>query len=81
MNPLLDEYAGSTARTLRPWQGKMESIPAENRPHFDPDCYLCPGNTRKNGEQNPDYEHTFVFTNDFAALLPDVSAAPPSLTP
>ena len=34
-------------------------------------CYLCPGNTRANGETNPRYEETFVFTNDFAALLPD----------
>ena len=23
---------------------------------------------------NPDYEHTFVFTNDFSALLPDTPA-------
>ena len=34
-------------------------------------CYLCPGNIRANGEHNPDYKTTHVFTNDFAALLPD----------
>ncbi|WP_245510988.1 UDP-glucose--hexose-1-phosphate uridylyltransferase [Martelella mediterranea] len=34
-------------------------------------CFLCPGNTRINGETNPDYEHTFVFDNDFAALTED----------
>jgi UDPglucose--hexose-1-phosphate uridylyltransferase len=32
---------------------------------------LCPGNVRANGQHNPDYSDTFVFTNDFAALLPD----------
>jgi UDPglucose--hexose-1-phosphate uridylyltransferase len=31
---------------------------------------LCPGNTRANGEINPKYESTFVFQNDFSALLP-----------
>ena len=29
---------------------------------------------RANGEHNPDYTSTFVFTNDFAALLPDAPA-------
>ena len=42
---------------------------------FDPDCYLCPGNTRANGNVNPDYAETFVFTNDFSALRPDTSIA------
>jgi UDPglucose--hexose-1-phosphate uridylyltransferase len=32
---------------------------------------LCPGNERAGGHRNPDYEGTFVFQNDFAALLPD----------
>ncbi|MGA7161602.1 MAG: galactose-1-phosphate uridylyltransferase, partial [Bacteroidota bacterium] len=32
-------------------------------------CYLCPGNKRANGETNPSYTDTFVFTNDFSALL------------
>ena len=40
----------------------------------DPDCYLCPRNTRVTGDVNPDYATTFVFTNDFAALRPDTSA-------
>jgi UDPglucose--hexose-1-phosphate uridylyltransferase len=38
---------------------------------YDPSCYLCPGNRRANGQANPDYDDTFVFTNDFAALQPD----------
>ncbi len=37
-------------------------------PHYDPKCYLCPGNVRANGDYNPDYSSTYVFTNDFSAL-------------
>lgn len=60
----------SPHRMRRPWQGQVEAIPAEHRPAYDPACYLCPGNARAGGERNPDYSTTFVFDNDFAALLP-----------
>jgi UDPglucose--hexose-1-phosphate uridylyltransferase len=60
----------SPQRTQRPWQGKIETVPGEKRPAYDPRCYLCPGNTRSNGETNPRYDGTFVFTNDFSALVP-----------
>ena len=70
-DPLRDEWVlVSPGRTSRPWQGGQERPQAEARPSFDPDCYLCPGNTRANGEANPPYESTYVFTNDFAALRP-----------
>jgi UDPglucose--hexose-1-phosphate uridylyltransferase len=62
----------SPHRATRPWQGQVEPVPPENRPQYDPTCYLCPGNVRANGEHNPPYTSTFVFPNDFAALLPDV---------
>lgn len=65
----------SPHRTRRPWQGQVEKPPPENRPTYDPTCYLCPGNERAGGVHNPEYETTFVFTNDFAALLPDTPAA------
>lgn len=72
LNPLTGEYVlVSPHRMKRPWQGKTESLPADNRPAHDPSCYLCSGNTRANGLKNPDYEHTFTFDNDFAAVLPD----------
>jgi UDPglucose--hexose-1-phosphate uridylyltransferase len=58
-------------RAQRPWQGQIEGIAQENRPEYDPDCYLCPGNIRSNGEKNPVYAGTFVFTNDFSSLLPE----------
>jgi UDPglucose--hexose-1-phosphate uridylyltransferase len=61
----------SPHRTLRPWQGQVERVAQKERPSYDPACYLCPRNERVGGNRNPDYEQTFVFTNDFAALLPD----------
>jgi UDPglucose--hexose-1-phosphate uridylyltransferase len=61
----------SPHRTSRPWQGQVEPPEAESQPRYDPNCYLCPGNSRAGGARNPDYEHTFVFENDFAALLPE----------
>jgi UDPglucose--hexose-1-phosphate uridylyltransferase len=71
-NPLLDEWLlVSSERTQRPWQGREEMPPTTPTVQYDPTCYLCPGNRRANGQQNPDYEDTFVFTNDFAALRPD----------
>lgn len=71
-NPLTQEWILiSPHRTDRPWLGQVENIPAESRPAYDPNCYLCPGNERAGGKRNPKYESTFVFDNDFAALLPD----------
>jgi len=58
----------SPHRAKRPWQGQNEAISNDQRPKHDPSCFLCAGNTRINGEQNPEYEDVFVFTNDFAAL-------------
>jgi UDPglucose--hexose-1-phosphate uridylyltransferase len=75
-NPLTGEWVlVSPHRTRRPWQGQVEKPPLETRPQHDPGCYLCPGNGRAGGAQNPPYERTFVFTNDFSALLPDAPAA------
>ena len=64
----------SPHRTKRPWQGKVEDIPLQDRPTYDHSCYLCPGNKRADGSLNPDYKDPFVFTNDFASLLPDTPA-------
>ncbi|SNQ43344.1 UDP-glucose--hexose-1-phosphate uridylyltransferase [Cellulophaga lytica] len=61
----------SPHRAKRPWQGQNEAVSNEVRPAYDPSCYLCAGNTRINGEVNPDYKDVFVFTNDFAALQTD----------
>jgi UDPglucose--hexose-1-phosphate uridylyltransferase len=79
LNPLSGEWVlVSPHRTQRPWQGQVERPASATRPAYDPDCYLCPGNVRANGEHNPDYASTFVFTNDFAALkLDEPGAAAP----
>ena len=75
-NPLTGEWVlVSPHRTKRPWLGQVEKLPPDNRPAYDPKCYLCPGNERAGGEHNPAYTSTFVFTNDFAALLPDTPDA------
>jgi UDPglucose--hexose-1-phosphate uridylyltransferase len=72
LNPMTGEWnVVSPHRMKRPWQGKVEVPMPEVRPAYDPSCYLCPGNARAGGAQNPRYDHTFVFTNDFAGLLPD----------
>ncbi len=64
----------SPHRTKRPWQGKVESLSPDRRPSYDPNCYLCPGNTRANGDQTPAYTDTYVFDNDFGALLAGTEA-------
>ncbi|HEY7941136.1 MAG TPA: UDP-glucose--hexose-1-phosphate uridylyltransferase [Candidatus Limnocylindrales bacterium] len=75
-NALTDEWVlVSAERTRRPWQGRRDHHAPSPLPSYDPSCYLCPGNTRANGEANPTYEETFVFTNDFAALRPDSAPA------
>lgn len=61
----------SPHRAKRPWQGQNEALSNEVRPSYDESCYLCAGNTRINGEVNPDYKDAYVFTNDFAALQND----------
>ncbi|MEM1219064.1 MAG: UDP-glucose--hexose-1-phosphate uridylyltransferase [Bacteroidota bacterium] len=74
-NPLTGEWVlVSPHRTKRPWQGKSEPIANAKRSSYDPNCYLCPGNTRAGGQQNPNYTDTFIFTNDYAALLPQGSS-------
>jgi UDPglucose--hexose-1-phosphate uridylyltransferase len=76
-NPLTGEWVlVSPHRTQRPWQGQHEDRVVSSRPRFDESCYLCPGNERAGGQKNPRYESTFVFTNDFPALLPDTPDLP-----
>ena len=71
LNPLTGEWIlVSPHRLQRPWQGKVESRPPEERPDYDPNCYLCPGNVRAGGKQTPEYTLNFVFDNDYSALLP-----------
>ncbi len=81
-NPLKGEYVlVSPHRAKRPWQGQQEKAADEQKPSYDPNCYLCPGNKRITGEQNPQYTQPFVFKNDFSALLNETPAPPTSTNP
>jgi UDPglucose--hexose-1-phosphate uridylyltransferase len=81
-NPLTGEWLlVSPHRTKRPWQGQQEHNQWADNPAHDPHCYLCAGNERMGGAKNPDYRTTFVFTNDFAALMPEVPAVPGNADP
>jgi len=71
-NPLTREWVlVSPHRTQRPWLGQLEKVATEPEPSYDPNCYMCPGNTRASGARNPAYTGTFVFDNDYPALLAD----------
>jgi UDPglucose--hexose-1-phosphate uridylyltransferase len=64
----------SPQRTQRPWQGKVEAVPAATCVPYDDDCYLCPGNYRAQGKQNPQYSGPYAFDNDFPPLSSDAAA-------
>ncbi|KAH9812871.1 HIT-like domain-containing protein [Melampsora americana] len=75
-NPLIREWVlCSPHRAKRPWQGQTESAAMIERPTYDSRCYLCPGNTRAEGQQNPNYTSTFTFENDYAAVT-DTETSP-----
>ncbi|CAH0382460.1 unnamed protein product [Bemisia tabaci] len=81
-NPLKGEWVlVSPHRTKRPWSGQVEPSTDEEVPEFDPRNPLCPGVTRASGEVTPKYTSTYVFNNDFPALLNDVPGPPKSDDP
>ena len=65
----------SPQRMKRPWQGEIKKAQPASRPAHEPSCYLCPGNERSGGVSNPYYDGTFVFPNDFPALLSQSESA------
>jgi UDPglucose--hexose-1-phosphate uridylyltransferase len=74
-NPLTGDWVVvSPQRAKRPWQGQVDGALHDDTPAYEPTCYLCPGNERAGGVTNPEYSSTFVFENDFAALLPGAPA-------
>jgi UDPglucose--hexose-1-phosphate uridylyltransferase len=64
----------SPQRTARPWQGQTSKPAQAELLHYDPSCYLCPGNHRAGGVTNPQYTGVFAFDNDYPALLPTLEA-------
>jgi len=72
-NALTGEWVTvSPQRTKRPWQGDEADVTEAASVRYDPDCYLCPGNTRANGLINPDYAGPWAFDNDFPALFNEI---------
>jgi UDPglucose--hexose-1-phosphate uridylyltransferase len=77
-NPLRREWVlVSPQRTARPWQGEVSKESGFSVVHYDPECYLCPGNQRAGGAITPVYESVYIFDNDYAALLPTQPPATP----
>ncbi|QFU22971.1 UDP-glucose--hexose-1-phosphate uridylyltransferase [Shewanella eurypsychrophilus] len=71
-NPLTGDWVlVSPHRAKRPWQGQDEATVAATNIDYDSECFLCAGNKRISGDINPNYQSTYVFSNDFAALSPD----------
>ena len=81
-NPLTGQWIlVSPHRAKRPWSGQNEAVSHVELPKYDETCFLCPTNERISGDKNPDYQGTYVFGNDFAALMPDSPDAPESDNP
>jgi UDPglucose--hexose-1-phosphate uridylyltransferase len=63
-HPLRREWVVYAAhRNTRPWNFEIKQK-TSSAPSYDPTCYLCPGNKRVSGHQNPDYKDVFIFDND-----------------
>ncbi len=70
-HPLREEWVIVAAhRQNRPWIGETVQGGEQETPEYVPDCYLCPGNRRVSGAENPAYTSTFVFDNDHPSVGP-----------
>jgi UDPglucose--hexose-1-phosphate uridylyltransferase len=81
-HPLREEWVVVAAhRQDRPWTGETVERTRAAVPPYAPDCYLCPGNRRVSGAQNPPYDRTFVFDNDHPCVGPRAPEAAPAPAP
>ena len=77
-HPLRREWVViSSHRDRRPWQGETVSDSQSAPATYDPACYLCPGNTRVSGQQNPEYRGVFAFDNDHPCVGPSAPEPAP----
>ncbi|KAF5394133.1 hypothetical protein PHET_12184 [Paragonimus heterotremus] len=74
-DPLMGDWIiVSPHRISRPWSGHVE-VPHNNQlvdgclPKNSPINPLSPGGIRASGVITPDYTSTYMFPNDFAALV------------
>lgn len=76
-HPLRQEWVVYAAhRNHRPWSFERRGQAAQ-APAYDPGCYLCPGNPRVSGKQNPHYPHVYIFENDHPVVGLHAPALPP----
>ncbi|ELX8378435.1 UDP-glucose--hexose-1-phosphate uridylyltransferase [Providencia vermicola] len=76
-NPLTGQWVlVSPHRAKRPWHGQDEKPEIKQLPEYEASCFLCPTNQRISGDINPDYQGTYVFQNDYSALLPEACQQP-----
>lgn len=81
-HPLRREWVIVSAhRNHRPWRGEVVDDSSGAAPAFQPDCYLCPGNTRVSGLKNPAYRGVYVFDNDHPCVAPTAPEPEPSTEP
>ncbi|WP_409563772.1 galactose-1-phosphate uridylyltransferase [Klebsiella pneumoniae] len=80
-NPLTGQWIPvSPASRQATLAGAQETPAKQTLPAHDPDCFRA-RNTRVTGDTNLNYTGTYVFTNDFAALMTDTPDAPESDDP
>ena len=76
-HPLRREWViVSSHRNDRPWLGETVDEGRDTDAPYDPDCYLCPRNTRVSGKANPDYRSVYVFDNDHPCVGPESPETP-----
>ena len=81
-HPLREEWVMVAAhRQSRPWTGRTVEAPEVRPPRYVDECYLCPGNVRVSGAENPPYEGVFVFDNDHPSVGAGAPRNPPEPPP
>jgi UDP-glucose 4-epimerase len=75
-NPFWNRWVNIAAhRGNRPWRGETQAMETGGDVTYEPECYLCPTNTRVTGDVNPKYEGVWTFANDFSSLVLDAYEA------
>jgi UDPglucose--hexose-1-phosphate uridylyltransferase len=78
-HPLRQEWVIYAAhRNNRPWTTGKSIVAEKTVPAYDPACYLCPGNQRIHGGQNPPYTGVYIFDNDHPVVglhAPEISVS------
>ena len=81
-NPFWNRWVNiASHRADRPWRGETQRMEGSDDMVYDPECYLCPGNTRATGDVNPKYKGVWTFENDFPTLVLDAYQTQAQLGP